>query len=405
MGSSMASGTKRTLLIAVALVIITGFGWLVVDRIRNRGAAGGGPVDRVAPVAVADVEHGPIELRRTFSGTLEARARFDVSPKVGGRIVQLNVDIGDPVTRGQVIAELDDDEFVQAVALADAELAVARANHAEAESQFEVAQRELERMQTLRERGVSSESQLDTVLANHRTAEASVKVAQAQVSRAAAALETARIRLGYTKVAAAWVEGDDSRRVAERYVDPGDTITANTPIVSIVETSPLVGVIYVTENDYGRILPGQAALLTTDAFPGQTFDAAVIRIAPVFRASSRQARVELEVGNDDLRLKPGMFIRATIVLDHADDAVIVPESAITRRDGVEGVFHVSDDGASVSWTPVAIGIRQGQRVQVIDTELTGRVVTLGQQLIDDGSAITIPDGDAAPSPTSGTEAP
>lgn len=402
----MAPGSKRRLRIAVALVMIAGLTWVVVDRIRGLGAAGGtGPAGRVAPVAVAEVEHGPIELRRTFSGTLEALARFDVAPKIGGRIEQLHADIGDPVARGQVIAELDSDEFVQAVALADAELEVARANLAEAESQLEVADRELERMQTLRERGVSSESQFDTVLANHRAAEAAVKVAEAQVNRAAAALETARIRLGYTKVNATWVEGDDERTVAERFVDPGDTITANTPIVSIVEISPLVGVFHITEGDYGRLHTGHAAQLTTDAFPGRTFDANVTRIAPVFRATSRQARVELQVGNEQQLLKPGMFIRATIVLDRAEDAVIVPESAIARRDGIDGVFRVSDDGASVSWMPVTVGIRQGQRVQLLDAELTGRVVTLGQQLIDDGSAITIPDGEVASTASRQTEAP
>jgi multidrug efflux pump subunit AcrA (membrane-fusion protein) len=73
------------------------------------------------------------------------------------------------------------------------------------------------------------------------------------------------------------------------------------------------------------------------------------------------------------------------------DATIVPEQALTTRDDRSGVFIVSADGRSVAWHEVKVGIREGDRVQVKGERLSGRVVTLGQQLLKDGSAITIPD--------------
>lgn len=393
--SVVNKSVKTTVVVLLGAAFAALLGWGVWSRLPGAQADA---ADQRRPVAVevAPIERGPIEQRRTFSGTLEALASFDVAPKVGGRIESISVDIGDPVERGQIIAELDNDEYQQAVALAEADLAVAKANLAEAESRAQIAQREWDRAAALSERGIASESQLDTVRGDHQTATASQQVAQAQVSRAEANLATARIRLGYTTVNAAWVEGDDQRIVAERYVDPGDTISANTPLVSILEIDPIVGVITVTENDYGKMRIGQPAALATDAFPGRTFEAKVNRIAPMFRQASRQARVELLTANDEDALKPGMFIRATIVLDKADDAVIVPESAITRRNNGEGVFVVSPDGRSVSWTPGRLGIRDGGRVQLLDAEIEGRVVTLGQQLLDDGSRITIPDTRAMP---------
>jgi RND family efflux transporter MFP subunit len=343
-----------------------------------------------------------MELRRIFSGALEAPAQFDVAPKVGGRVERLAANLSDTVSRGQLVAELDNDEYVQAVAQARAELAVAKANLAEAVSALEIAGRELERITRLRERGVASEANLDTAQANRLAKEAQLEVARAQVTRAEAALETARIRLGYTRITADWSGGDDQRVVAERFVDEGETVAANAPLLRIVELDPLTGVIFVAEKDYGRLQPGLEVSLATDAYPGEAFGGRIARIAPVFREATRQARVELTVDNPDHRLKPGMFIRATVVLEHVADAVIVPEAALAARNDRTGLFVVSADGRSVVWREVRVGIREGSRVQVLGEGIAGRVVTLGQQLVDDGSTIIIPDGQtgaAGPQPS------
>ena len=342
------------------------------------------------PVEVARIERGPMELRRSFSGALEAPAQFVVAPKVGGRIKRLIVKLADSVSRGQVVAELDNDEYVQAMAQARAELAVAKANLAEAKSALEIANRDLQRITRLRERGVASEANLDTTRANQLARQAGLEVARAGVTRAAAALETTRIRLDYTRIRADWSNGSNNRVVAERYVDEGQTVPANTPLLRIVELDPISGVIFVSEKDYGRLQPGQEVTLTTDAYPTETFGGRIARIAPVFREATRQARVEITVDNPDHRLKPGMFIRATVVLEQVADAVSVPEQALTNRSDRTGVFLINDADNSVVWREVQTGIREGNRVQILGEELSGRVVTLGQQLVDDGSTIMIP---------------
>ena len=148
--------------------------------------------------------------------------------------------------------------------------------------------------------------------------------------------------------------------------------------------------------DYAMLHPGQKIVLTTDAFPGEQFQGQVERIAPVFKQATRQARVELKIDNPGQRLKPGMFIRAVVVLDRKLDATIVPQQALIRRDDVTGLFLVSDDGRSVSWHEVVVGIRNGERVQVTGDGLSGRVVILGQQLLNDGAAITIPAEQSVP---------
>ncbi|WP_260292837.1 efflux RND transporter periplasmic adaptor subunit [Sedimenticola hydrogenitrophicus] len=384
-------GKKSGFFILMVLILSAALGWQVYQRLLESGQkfSSRDMATRPIPVEVASVQQDSIQQQRTFSGTLQAQTETVVAPKVSGRIEQLNVDLADLVSPGQVVAQLDNDEYVQLVRQAEAELAVARANLAEAQSQLKIAERELQRIDKLRQRGVSSESQSDAAKADQLTKQVHVEVTRAQVTRAESALEGARIRLGYTTVTASWRGDSEQRVVAERYVDEGETVSANTPLLRIVELDPITVVFFVTERDYALLQQGQSANLTTDAYPGESFSGTVVRISPVFRESTRQAQVELRVTNPLLRLKPGMFVRVTVTLEQADDAVIIPEQALITRDGRSGVFVVSTDGETVNWRPVTLGIQQGSRVQVTGEPLTGQVVVLGQQLLDDGSPIRI----------------
>ena len=391
---------QRWKFLAVILVIAAGLTWLITQRLLEGEAPGRRDSDgeRAAPVEVAVIERGPIELRRSFTGTLDAHAEFVVAPKIGGRIEAMTVDLADTVTRGQVVARLDNAEYLLSVTQAEADLAVAKANLAEARSQLTIAERELQRLDQLRERGVTSESQRDLAKADQLAKQAHVEVTRAQVTRASAALETARIRLGYTEVSADWSGGNEQRLVAERYLDEGETVAANAPLLRIVELNPLTAVFFVTERDYALLHSGQRAELGTDSYPGEVFPGEIVRIAPVFRSDTRQARVEVRVDNPELRLKPGMFVRISLMLERVAETRIVPEQALVTRAGKSGVFVVAEGGKSVTWREVSVGIRQGDRVQISADKLGSRVVILGQQLLKDGSPIAIAGAAAAVTP-------
>ena len=387
-----SDGPKIFILIVLSIGPAAGLGWLRFGQYQDRaGSPRRGKASRPVPVEVARVQHGPIELQRTFSGELEALEEFVVAPKVSGRVERVMVNIADTVRRGQVVAGLDDDEYVQAVAQAQADLEVARAKLSEAKSALEIASREFKRTESLLKRGVASDSEFDVARQERLARQAQLKVAAAEVTKAESSLETANIRLGYTKVTAGWTGGDEQRVVAERYVDEGQTVAANAPLLLIVELNPIVGVVYVTEGDYARLKPGLLVSLTTDAYPGERYTGRIDRIAPVFRKSTRQARIEMIIDNAQHRLKPGMFIRATVVLARVPDATIVPQQALTIREDRSGVFIVTENGRSVAWREVQVGIREGDRVQIKGENLSGRVVILGQQFVNDGSAIAIPD--------------
>lgn len=401
----MKPGHPKPIIIAAILIGVAVTSWIILSLSGDRSGQGGGKdATKPVPVETAPIERGPIALKRTFSGELEALAEFVVSPKVSGRVERMFVNIADGVTKGQVVAELDNDEYVQAVAQARADLEVAGANRSEARSAFEIAEREFKRTESLLKRGIASDSQFDAARQELLAKKSRFQVAEAQVAKAESALQTANIRLGYTQVTAGWSGDDQQRVVAERYVDEGQTVAANTPLLLIVALDPIVGVVFVTEKDYAHLQPGQQVSLTTDAYPGESYTGSIDRIAPIFRQSTRQARVEMRIDNPRHRLKPGMFIHATVLLKELPEALIVPEQALTLRDDRQGLFVVNADGRSVSWREVTIGIREGDRVEVQGQGLSGRVVTLGQQLISDGAAVMMagPENGAADGKKEGT---
>jgi len=383
---------KRRFFGILVLVVIVGLlGWQVYRRATTSPKSFGyeGKAPPVA-VEVAAIRVATIRDVGFFTGTLLPRSQFVIAPKIGGRLQRLYVNIGEVVERGQLIAEVDDDEYVQQVEQARAELEVAKANVAERESALEVARRELDRAQVLREQKIASESELDEAQAQFKAAEAKYNVALAQVDQKEAALKGAQVRLSYTKIAASWHEGDKTRIVGERFVDEGAMLRANDPIVSILDISSLTAVLHIVERDYSKMRAGQEVIVTTDAFPSMHFAGEVARVAPILKETSRQARVEVTVPNPDLILKPGMFIRAKLEFAKHDNAKVVSLSALTRRGQEQGVFVADLQNVTAHFVAVKLGITEGDMAEVTEPPLDGYVVVLGQHLLEDGGAITVP---------------
>lgn len=385
---------RKTILIAVTVIIVGLIGWQVVQRIAGQGSE----FERTAaPVAVEiqAVRKDTIRDSGNFTGTLTPKSQFTVAPKIAGRLEKLMVDIGDQVTRNQLIAVLDDEEYNQQVRQAEADLLVVQANLEESRSSLDVAKRELERIEELHKKGISADSELDAARGAYATQEARYKVAQAQVANREAALEAAKVRLSYTKITASWEEGSDTRVVGERFVYEGAMLTPNAPILSVLEINPLLAVIHITDKDYFRIKPGQSAFISSDALPDQTATGEIVRLAPLLKETSREARVEIEFPNPDGLFKPGMFINVQIEFATHQDATVVPVSSVVKRNDQQGIFLADLENEVAKFLPVTVGISTTELAEIIEPPtIDGQVVTLGQHLLADGSPIIISEPDS-----------
>jgi len=348
------------------------------------------PRNSSVAVETAPVQKTTIRDTGTFSGTLLPDSQFIVAPKISGRLEKIFVDIGDRISQGKLIARVDDDEFVQQVEQAKAELDVAKANIEENLSTLSLAQREYDRAKALREKKIVSESELDVAEAQYKTKEAKKKVLMAQLAQKEAALKAATVRLEYTRIRASWENGKEYRVVGERFVDEGAMLKSNDPIVSIISINPLTAVIHVIERDYPRIKIGQQATIITDAFPDKTFNGTIKRISPILKESSRQARVKIMASNPRWLLKPGMFVRVEIEFARHTGATVVPITSLAKRDDNQGVFLIDRENMKARFIPVKLGIINGTHAEVVSPTLSGIVVIMGQHLLEDGTPVLLP---------------
>lgn len=383
---------KKIILAVVAGVfIVLVIGNLLINGSDKKGTNGKWSRGKKAAVAVEveSIKKTSLYDQGVFTGTLLATSKFAVMPRISGRIRKLKVDIGDSISNGNVVAELDDAELFLAAKQAEADLEIVKANFNETAELVEIARKELERTETMRKQKVSSAVDLEKAQAAHKTSVARHQVSKAQLSNKHAALETARVRLSYAKVDASWSGGSNKRFVAERFLDEGATTGANTPIVTVIDIATLTAVVDVVEKDYFKIKVGQTGKVEATAIPELLFDAKVTRIAPMLDSSSRLARVELEIGNHDFALKPGMFVTAQIIFEEHAAVTIVPTSSLVRRKGKAGIFIAETASMTARFVPIESGFSDADNVEIASPSISGQVVTLGHHLLEDGAEIII----------------
>jgi RND family efflux transporter MFP subunit len=389
---------KKTIVSIIIILFVGIIGWQVYQKIMASESASGsgkrGRRSRVTAVAIEAESVSKIMIRdiSSFTGTLYPKSQFNIAPKIQGRIERLMVDISDKVSNGQLIAILDEDEYLQQVDQARAKMEVANAKLEESRSNLNTTKREFDRVKALREKGIASESDLDSATAKFEAGNSMLKVALAQVALEEATLKVAQVRLSYTQIHALWEGGSDTPRVVgERFVDEGAMVSSRDPIVSIIDIDTLIAVIHVIERDYSKIERGQEVEIINDAYPDRSFTGKVVRIAPILVESSRQARIEIEIPNPKAILKPGMFVEANIEFARKDNAVVVPLKALTKSNDQPGIFLVDESEQKARFVSITTGIINEHWVEVLNPALSGKVVTLGMDKLEDGSDIILPE--------------
>ena len=186
--------------------------------------------------------------------------------------------------------------------------------------------------------------------------------------------------------------------VISDHVDQGALLASNEPIVSVAELDPLRAFIYVIERDYPYLGIDQPATLTTDAYPDREFQGKVARIAQLMQDTTRQAAVQLEIPNPELKLKPGMFVRVQLQFKSKENATVVPRNAVVKRNGKQGVFTLDVKGGKAHFVPVETGITAGERIEILSPELRDPVVTLGNHLLTDDVSVLVPKQFLPPQP-------
>ncbi|MDD5449499.1 MAG: efflux RND transporter periplasmic adaptor subunit [Candidatus Omnitrophica bacterium] len=182
------------------------------------------------------------------------------------------------------------------------------------------------------------------------------------------------------------VESPISGTIGRVYVDIGSSVTAQTPVALVVNMDKVKINLDVPEKYLPRVLIGQTATISVDAYPGKEFKGTVTKISPVLDLTTRSAPIEILVDNSEHRLQSGMFAKASLVIQEHKDVPVVLKEAVIGRVPNTYVYTVENNKASLK--QVTTGIRQGPFTEITAGLKGGEaVVIMGQQRLRDGSSV------------------
>jgi len=356
-------------------------------RVANRGGSAKETEEAVL-VAVTKVSLGEIKKTVTLVGTAEPMTLVDVRSKVSGRIDLLGVEENDVVEAGKtVLAEIDRETYEAQLDQAKAAVKAAQGMAGSASAALVKAKKDRERASKLYEEGAIPERDEEAATAQYDVAVAQLKAAEAQVQQAEAAVKLAKIQYKESQVVAP-IDGI----VLKKHQDAGNMTAPTAPqgLFTIGEIRRLKCTANVSERYVGMLQAGETLVkVCPDAFPDANCRLPLTKISPIVDPMTRTSKIEVVVPNDDLKMKPGMFVRMIVTVDERKDTPVLPAEAVINI-GTESSFVYVVDGGIACKRSVTVGLREGAIVEISDgLQADEKVVIKGQANLTDGSPIRL----------------
>jgi RND family efflux transporter MFP subunit len=386
----MEASRKRSLLLAGAVVVCVLIAMIVFSKMRGgqvETAAASTP--RSAPVAVA--KRQPISNELSVAGEFIPYQDVQIHAKVAGYIKKINVDIGDRVHKGQVLAVLEIPELVAQVDEADAAVHHAEEEIQRAHSEVSRAEADNVALHSNAERLVNTNKTQPGLIAQQELDDATAKdrASQAQVDAAKSALAAAKQQLAVAKANHQHFSalGDYAQITAPydgvvtwRFSDTGALVQAGTssgglPVVTLAQTNILRLRIPVPESIVSAVHRGQDADVTVSA-TGEHFTGQVTRYTDSLDRATRTMQVEIDVPNPKYKLSPGMYAQVTLHTDQLSNALAIPVLAVHKYGDKSSVLLV-DVGNRVQLRGIVTGVEDPYFVQVTSGLNEGDRVIVG----------------------------
>ncbi len=333
------------LVMAAIVVAVAATGAVVVHHVRLRRDAEARATEakKGRPVTAGHIDHTPEQVHVRLPGEIHGYTETPVYAKVAGYLKTMNVDKGDRVKAGQVLAVLESPELDQQVRNAQANFDLRRATD--------------ERFESLRKSGVASQQDADQARADFLQAGATLRQLQALHE--------------YLRITA-----DVDGVVTARTADPGTLIPsstsggvgASTPVLSLATLSPVRVYVDVPQADARYVKDGDAAVVTVTEYGGRRFTGAVTRHPQALAAGTRTMLVEVDLPNEDGTLLPGMYAQVDVTLTGRTSALRIPDDVLIFREGKTWVPVI--DGDKLRVVEVTLGYDDGRWSEVL-SGLTG----------------------------------
>lgn len=296
-------------------------------------------VEEAPKVTVTTVHAENVPQLSTYPTTVEADIVNNITPQTASRIKDILVEVGDHVKKGQRLANMD------AINLQKARLQVTNDSI------------EYLRTKELYEIGAASQSNFDAITLAYSVSKKTYS------------------NLLENTILTSPISGI----ITARNYDEGDMYAMAQPLFVVQNITPVKMLINISESNYSKVNKGMEVELIAEAFPGETFKGKVNLVYPTIDPRSHTFPVEIIVDNKDEKLRPGMFARVTINYGN-NFRVVVPDNAVLKQVGADDKYvYVLNEDNTVTYTPVKLGVRMGNRYEIISGLNDGDViVTSGQ---------------------------
>jgi RND family efflux transporter MFP subunit len=370
-------------------------------KTKDPSTAAPPPVDVSATPAVEQ----PLARFVRATGSLMAEEQADVAAETAGRVIAAGIERGTPVTQGAELIRISPTE-------ADAQLKEAEANAAQIEARlglvadspfdvnkvpevqnakasYDLAASEFNRIQSLLDQKVVSQSEYDQRRTQMEAARQQYEAAKNAAAQQFQSLQAARARVALARksLSDTVVRAPFSGAVAERLVTAGDYVTKGMKVAVVVRTNPLRVQLTVPEQFVSVVSVGSAVNFDVDAYPGRRFEGTVRYVSPALQAEQRALTIEAVVPNPKGELKPGFFATARIEQPTKAPGLLVPAAAVQTSGGTSRVFVVTGDRAEERI--VTTGQTVGDRVEITKGLKAGeRVATKNVTQLTDGMKVS-----------------
>jgi RND family efflux transporter MFP subunit len=329
------------------------------------------------------------------SGYVVAQRKAAVASKATASLVELRVEEGSRVKKGEIMARLESGDVMAARQQAEANLNVSRSNLDLAKAELSDATLSFNRSKDLSEKGYIAKADFDTAEARYKKAVASVKAAEAAIKAGAAALRNTEVQLEYTLIRAPF-----DAVVLTKNADVGDIVTpmgaaanAKASVVTIADMNSLQVEVDVSESNLEQVKPGQPCEIELDALPESRFPGVVHMIVPTADRSKATVLVKVRFLDRDSRILPEMsakvaFLQRPVKAEEQKPLTALSPLVVLTRNGKKTVFLMKDD--RVAEVPVTLGQTVGEMTEVLSGVKAGdRVVVKPLDKLRSGTRVKI----------------
>jgi len=305
------------------------------------------------PVEVVMPRSGDITATYHATTTITSDIDAPVTARAEGQVIEILVEEGDLVEKGQLLARLDGDRL--------------RLQVKQAKANLEMTEREYGRFINLHERGLVSSAAFDEMKFN--------------LDALKARFELQQLNYSYT-----FVRAPLAGVVTARNIKVGQHLNSGDSAFRVTDTTELVAHLLVPQSELAKIAAGHTAEIKVDAMPEQSFAATIARVSPTIDARNGTFRATAYINNDDGMLAPGMFGRVEIAYEKHSHALMIPADAVLEEDNVS-VVYVANNGEAIR-RPIKTGIEEDGNIEVLSgLEGNEQIIVTGQNGLRDGSRV------------------